>query len=448
MAWSIVIWAAGALFGAVGCGSSPSSSRPDRERPAPPDSGADLEADGPAPLPEDGGDGGIVSADADADAMPPSRDKINDRWAQFEDCLLTDLVLADEKLYALCEGNPHRLLECSLASEELEAADCDDFVRFEESPYLNDEPLTIMPLVHNVLNDRHSVVTFTSVPDNYPGFFVVDRVTREITDQRAWEAPGIRVGSDIIEFPSNLPWGASLLGDNLLIAARNRDFDAAEETYLGGMIMYFDWNSDGTVGIPAEAELGVAFRFTNGLNPTLIWPEGADMKLLHNSHRSGADPLDSGWDRITLGGEGNPVIDEGDFQSLGALSFEPFKHFSASPDGSALFLAALPNLYIYHPATNTLSDPLEWEDERVVSAAWAGAAGSQVFFAGASRAVYNAFISGGRPVSVSAGISLIGEPAASAADRSEGIYYQGLIIDEAAQRSAITTMLDSAFDVE
>ncbi|MBI4124864.1 MAG: hypothetical protein HY609_05175 [Deltaproteobacteria bacterium] len=442
------IFVIGTLLGVAGCGSSGPSSRPDREEQDPPDGGSDLSADGPEPLPVDGGDGGMIGADAEADAMPPRREKINDRWAEFEDCVLADLVLADEKLYALCEGNPHRLVQCDPADEDLEPAACDDFVLFEDLPHLDGKPLEIAPLVHNVLNDRYSVVTFTSVPDNYPGFFVVDRTTREITDQRAWEAPGIRVGSDIIEFPSNLPWGSALLGDNLLIAARNRDFETAGENYYGGMFLYFDWNGDGTVGIPEEAELGVAFRFTNGLNPTLFRPDGSTAKLLNNQHRGGASPLSSGWDRIALDGDGRPVIDEDDFQSLGAISFEPFKHFAASPDGSAVFLASRPNLYVYQPAAHSLSDPYPWEDERVISAAWGGALGDRVFFAGESQAVFSASISDGGAVFASGGISLIGEPTASAIDLSQGIYYQGLIVDAAAGQSAITAMLDSIFDVE
>lgn len=459
MGWPIVIWAAAALLG-WGCNSSTSSSRPDREASngsePPPDAGSDSLTDGPAPLPEDAGDG-IISRDGmvgdglvwmDADAMPPPRQGIHDNWAELDDCILTDLVLADAKLYALCEGDPHRLVACEPAGEKLAPAVCEDFVLFEDEPFLNDEPLTIRPLVHNILNDTYSVVTFGSVPDNYPGFFVVNRTTQAITAQEAWEAPGIRVGPDIIEFPSNLLWGANLLGDNLLIAARNRNFESDEESYLGGMLLFFGWNGDGTVGIPEEAELGVAFRFTNGLNPTLFWPDGSAVKLLHNWQRGGADSLDSGWDQIALDGDGRPMINAEDFQSLGAVSFEPFKHFVSNPDQDAVFLAGRPSLYVYQPSSNTLSNPLEWEDERVISAAWGGSAGGQVFFAGESQAVFSASVLDDSVAFVTAGIDVFGEPVASAIDLAQGVYYQGLIVDEAASQSAVTAMLDSVFDVE
>lgn len=486
MGLPIIILAAGSLFGLWGCNSSPSSPKGDREEPGegpelmPKDGGRDVDATDGSLLDanNDGGidasdanpldgdtdvitnDGGVDAADAsppdastpDADAAPPPPVDINPLWVEQEDCTLADMALASENLYLLCQGTPHRLAQCPLATTDLTPATCSDFISFEEAPYLNDEPLEIAPLRYQELNDTYSIVPFTSVPDHFPGFFIVDRLTQTITDQRAWEAPGIRVGSDVIIFPSSLPWGAAILGDKLLLAARNRDFSAPEENYLGGMLLYFTWNGDGTVTVPEEeAELGVPFVFTSSFEPTLFRPDTAEAtRLLHNWFVDGETPTDSGWDRIVLDEEGRPMIDTESFNSLGATPFEPFKHLVFNFDASALFFASRPfvenpaRLYVYQPEENILSAPWDWTEGRVVSAAWNNS--DQVFFASNSGAVYRAAIVDGAVASVSEGITFSGEASASAFDASQGIYYLGRNLEGG--QAAITAMLETAFDGE
>lgn len=409
------------------------------------------------------GEGEGPPPDGSTDGLP-NRPGINERWATLDNCSLQDLVSADEKLYALCKGNPNRLVRCPLTGD-IQTTSCEDFVTFDETPYLNGEALEIAPLVHNVLDDHLSLVTFTSVPDNYPGFFVVDRSTSSVVDMHAYETAGIRVGSDLIAFQPNHPWGALVLGGHLLLATRNQDLQSMEENYLGGTVLFSQWNGDGTVTDKVD-KLGVPFLFSTDFSPTLFLPggDGNSAWLLGNGFVSGGEPTPASFDLVTLDMDGNPFVDPDQNVPLGAKAIEPFTHFALSPDQGALLLAGEPDsqegakLYTAAIGSFVLGEGLALpENERIQAAQWISDGNQEQAFASVAKGeepsilpqVYRVALDGGDPSSLSTPFRTYGEEPkglAVVASDSSCIIYQGLILSET--QSAVTAIACGAWDLQ
>lgn len=389
-------------------------------------------------------------ADGDHDALPV-RPGINERWGEADNCKLQDLVLADQKLYALCQGTPNRLISFPLAGEDLATAISKDVVALDQPPYLNGKPLTVSPSVLNVLNDRFFLVTFDSDPDHYPGFYVVDRTTGQITDKRAYATDGVQAGGDVIPFRPNLAWGAALLENNLLVATRNRDFSASDEIYSGGSLLAFGWNEDGT--IPEDnAELGAPFLFTDGNNPTLFLndADANSAKLLHNGSVGFPDSAYSGFDTVTLDDQNVVQIDPTQWAPFDNLVLEPWKRAVTNADQSALALATPPSgatpakIIVALPGSNEVFAQ-EVGDKNLLSAVWYSQDSiNKVFVADSSPQLFGVTIQDNQPAEISAGIPVYGTPSVAAFDPSACVYYLGLVLSDT--HSAITAMRCDAID--
>ena len=378
----------------------------------------------------------------DAEVLP-MRDGINERWTTFDDCVLSDLVLADEKLYALCKGTTNRLLSCPI-DQGLKTTACEEFVRFDK-PLLDEEFLEISPLVHTVLNDQYSVVTFTSVPDNHPGFYVVDRSNQTVSDSVAFETPGIRVGNDVLPLRATLPWGAFLMGDLLLLATRDRNFDEEEESYILGTFSPFTWNGDGTV-TPIEGELGLETILNNGFQPTLFLPgeEPDTARLLNNGFLRDGIPTGANFDFIYKDADGNTQVDPEQNIVFNDIAFEPLKHFSFNPDQSSLLLAGQPygteeaKLYV---AGLELSEGLNVGTDPIVSVVWSSqGADNEAFVTSGGSQVFGVTITDDHPTALLPNVRVYGTPTVSVLHPSEAscMFYQGLQLSDS--ESAITAM--------
>lgn len=419
---------------AAGCGVSATATSRDEEDGTP--------ADGPSsdhPV--------IPTIDAGADMkVLPKRKGINERWTRFDDCVLKDLVLSDQKLFALCGGTTNHLLTCPI-DQGLETVECEEFVAFDR-PSLDGKPLEATPLVHNILDDRFLAVTFTSLPDHHSGFYIVDRESRQVTNSLAFGTSGVRVGNDVLPLGLTLPWGAFLLGDFLFLATRNQNFSAEEESYTAGSFSPFVWNGDGTVE-PIEDELGQTYVSTSGLQATgFIEGEEPDTAfVLNNGHFQEGAPTESYFDLISLDGEGNPQVVSNQAVSLGPIPFEPLKHFAFSPDRQSLLLASQP--YVDQPARVyvsglELSEGLDVGPDQIVSAVWySDGETEKAVLTKKSAEVLGVTIENGRPATVLQSTPVYyGDPTVSALNISEAgcFFYQGLVLDEEERQSAITAM--------
>ncbi|MDO8494603.1 MAG: hypothetical protein Q7S68_04625 [Deltaproteobacteria bacterium] len=421
-------------FFLAACGAAASRSSRDMEDDSVPDAST---PDSMATEQEDGGE-------ADAPQVLPVRDGINERWTIFDDCVLSDLVLADDKLYALCKGTTNRLLSCPI-DQELKTTTCETVVSFDK-PYLEEAELEVSPLVHTVLDDRFSVVTFTSVPDNHPGFYVVDRSNQTVTDAIAFETLGVRVGNDVLPLRATLLWGALRLGDFLLVAARNQNFEESAESYTVASFLPFTWNGDGTV-TSIEDELGQQQIFTSGWNTTLFLngTEANTGRLLNNGYAPGGNPTESYFDAISLDADGNPQVDATQSFSLGNIPFEPLKHFAFGPDSSSFLLASSPygseqaKLYV---AGLGLSEGVAIGSDPIVSAVWySQGEDNKAFVTNSGREVFAVAIEDGQPTAVLPSVPVYyGTPTVSALQNSEAscILYQGLQLS--GSESGITAM--------
>src|SRR3990167_58217 len=391
----------------------------------------------------DGGtdiDGGQDVSDGGTDL--PKREGIEERWAEFVACNPVDLRFADQKLYALCEGEYPRIISCSI-DQGLEKASCEDFVPLPK-PVIGNTVFHPKPLVHSDLGNGFSVVSFTTTPRNHDGFYVIDRAKRQVTNQTLIKSPiTIQTGLEPFEVNFNLPAGAILFGGYLLLATQNKNLETGD--YFAGTILQFKWLGDGTLPEwDPISSYDTTFLTATDRSPTLFMQAGNEVWFLNNG--SASQNLPSSFDVIVLGQDGKPKIERTFNHPIGNFEINPLKTMDLAmepdPFKRGLLLASGHNLVaaVYDPNGDDFVFP--WDAPGViVSAQWFSQ--EVAFVADSESQVHSVTLVPNQPLKVNKSLPVFGEPTSAVLDSSACILYQGLALER--ERGAITAISCQAF---
>ncbi|MBI5298933.1 MAG: hypothetical protein HY877_01350 [Deltaproteobacteria bacterium] len=386
----------------------------------------------------DAGDGGSVDGgyadggeDGGFDGGLPVRPGITERWTQLDNCNLKDLVLADHQLQLLCEGiqpDSNRIVGCPV-SDSLEQITCDNSF-FPLSLRADDkQPISFTPLSLQNIDVNYAAVT-AKTSDNHPGFAVIDRVRRAVTDFAFFSSRTLQIGSDQFhdDFFASPMMGLALFNGSLAVPARFAT--TRNGTPLGehGAVFLYPWNGNNGTFERNSTGIGPQMLVSSNPNPTLFFGENADSaRVVNNGEGANGAGLDFLHLITNTDGTTRFELDRSQNIALGQYVLEPLTHAGISPDQRTILLAAGATLLAVTPASvSNAVCSYKLDAEKITATQWYRDGTTDKLFVSTPYEIFRLTLRNGCPVGPVSGVPVFGEATVSAIDNSNLIFYQGL----------------------
>lgn len=398
----------------------------------------------------DSGDGGVDggSADGGFDAGLPIRPGITERWVQTDNCNLKDLVLVNQQLQLLCEGvrpDSNRIVACSV-SDSLEQVTCDDSFFPLSLRVDGKEPVPFTPLSLQDINGNYAAVT-AKTPDNHPGFAVLDRARRTVTDFTFFSSRTLQIGSDQFhdDFFASPAMGLALFNGSLAMPARFAT--TRNGTPLGehGAVFLYPWNGNNGTFERGSTGIGPQMLVSSNPNPTLFFGENADsVRVVNNGEGNNGAGLDFLHLITNTDGTKRFELDRSQNIALGQHVLEPLTHAGISPDQRTILLAAGATLLAVTPSNGSNAVcSYALSAEKITATQWHRDGTTDKLFVSTPHEVFRLTLQNGCPIGPVVGVPVFGEATVSAIDNLNLIFYQGLRLLNG--QSAITAISFEVF---
>ena len=382
----------------------------------------------------DAGDGGSVDggyADGGFDAGLPVRPGITERWAQLDNCILKDIVQADQQLQLLCEGiqpDSNRIVACPI-SDSLEQIACDDSFFPLSLRADGKQPTPFTPLSLQNIDGNYAAVTAKN-SDNHPGFAVLDRAHKAVTDFTFFSSRTFQIGSDQFhdDFFASPMMGLSLFNGSLVVPARFAT--TRNGTPLGehGAVFLYPWNGSNGTFERNSTGIGPQMLVSSNPNPTLFLGANADsVRVVNNGEGTSGASLDFLHLVTNTDGTTRFELDRSQNIALGQHVLEPLTHAGISPDQRTILLAAGATLLAVTPlnGSNAVCS-YALSAEKVTATQWYRDGTTDKLFVSTPHEVFRLTLQNGCPIGPVVGVPVFGEATVSAIDNSNLIFYQGL----------------------